>query len=166
MEVLTATAPSRRMRHLAIAVALAAAALLASLAGAGSASAAVACDLTQPISTATGNCVFNVKGTFMYSIPLSAATQNATGIAGDGNATGTSNITMNADTDQFWAPGSWSGTPCPIVWGHIPLHPFHQPEAPAVSIQLFPADFLNGQPSGISGCTTAPPAVIGAIVRC
>jgi hypothetical protein len=154
------------MRHLAIALAVATAALLASLAGASSASAAVSCDLTQPISTATGNCIFNVSGTFSYSIPLSAATQSATGVAGDGNATGTANINMNANTDVVCATTTWSGTSSPVVWGHIHLGSYGQPEDPAVSIELFPANFTNGQPSGISACTTAPPGEIGAIVRC
>jgi hypothetical protein len=166
MEVLTATAPSRRMRHLAIAVALAAAALFASLAGASSASAAVSCDLTQPISTATGNCIFNVAGTFSYTIPLSAATQTATGVPGDGNATGTSNVTMNADTNQVCATTTWSGVSSPVVWGHIHLGAYGQPENPAVTTEIIPANFLNGNPSGVSECSTAPPGEIGAIVRC
>jgi hypothetical protein len=140
------------------------AALLASLAGASSANAAVSCDLTKPIGAA--NCVFNVAGTFTYSIPLSAATQSATGVAGDGNATGTSNITMNADTNQVCATTTWSGTSSPIVWGHIHAGAYGQPENPGVTIEIIPPNFLNGNPSGVSECSTAAPGEIGAIVRC
>jgi hypothetical protein len=107
-----------------------------------------------------------ISGSYSYSIPLSAAEQNATGVAGDPGGTGTATITMNAATMQVCATTTWSGIDSPVVWAHIHAGAHGQPEDPAVSIQLFPANFLNGQPSGVTGCTTAPGAEIWAIHQC
>jgi hypothetical protein len=106
------------------------------------------------------------SGSYSYSIPLSAAEQDATGIKGDPGGTGTANITMNAATNQVCATTTWSGIDSPVVWAHIHGGAHGVPEDPAITIQLFPANFLNGQPSGISGCTTAPGAEIWLIHQC
>jgi hypothetical protein len=106
------------------------------------------------------------SGSYSYSIPLSAAEQDATHVAGDPGGTGTANITMNAGTNTVCATTTWSGIDTPVVWAHIHGGQHGLPEDPAISIQLFPANFLNGQPSGISSCTTAPGAEIWLIHQC
>jgi hypothetical protein len=163
MERLTAVAPARRARPLTIATAVAVAALLACLAGPGRASAAGSCGLTQQIG-ASGSCSLAVTGTSTWRIPLSAAVQSATGVAGDGNATGSTDISMNADTNQVCASTTWSGTSSPIVWGHIHAGAYGQPENPGVTIEIIPPNFVNGNPSGVSECSTAAPGEIDAIL--
>src|SRR4051812_3724833 len=56
------------------------------------------------------------SGTYSFSVPLSAAAQDATGLKGDPGGTGTANITMNASTNQVCATTSWSGIDSPVVW--------------------------------------------------
>jgi hypothetical protein len=160
MEMLTTAAPTRRARRLAIATAVAMGSLLASLAAASSASAA--CDVTRPIGA--DSCALATSGSSGWAVPLSAATQTATGVAGDGNATGKSEIYMNADTNQVCATTTWSGTSAPIVWGHIHAGAYGQPENPGVTIEIIPPNFLNGNPSGVSHCSTAPPGEIDTIL--
>lgn len=163
MHVLNATAAQRRVVSAVVAFVLAALiALIAALAQPPAASATPLC-LTNP--TAEPNCMLGVSGTHTYNVSLSAAKQTATGIAGDGNATGSSSITLDADTNTACATTSWSGTSSPIVWAHIHAGQAGQPENPAVSIQLF-AFNPNGVPSPQSACTLVPPGEIGVIVDC
>lgn len=167
MHVLNATAAQRRA--LAVVLAIALAALVALIVALGEPPAALAVPAT-PVCTITNpagepNCMFGVTGTHSYNVSLSAAKQTATGVPGDGNATGSSSITLNADTNTACATTSWSGTSSPIVWAHIHAGQAGQPENPAVSIQLFPFN-PNGVPSPQTACTLVPPGEIGLIVDC
>jgi hypothetical protein len=164
MHAFTAAASARRTLVIAaLATAVALAALVAALAGPPSAFAA--CENPRTPNDIT-NCYLPVSGSYSFTVPLSAATQSATGVAGDGSATGSASITMNASTNQVCATTTWSGVSSPVVWAHIHAGAYGQPEDPAVTIQLFAPDFLNGVPSGVSSCTTAAPGEIGAIVKC
>ena len=167
MHVLAAGASLRRARILAVVAGLAAAAavLIASLAGPSSASAA-SCDPTVPPAGIANECPWQVTGTHSISVPLSTATQNATGVPGDPGASGTSNITLNADTNTVCATTSWTGIDSPVVMAHIHGGSYGQPENPAITISLFQPDMINGRSSPASGCTLVPPGQIGAIVRC
>src|SRR5215208_3005189 len=71
------------------------------------------------------------SGTYSFSVPLSAAAQDATGVKGDPGGSGTANITMNSSTNQVCATTSWSGIDSPVVWAHIHAGAYGQPENPA-----------------------------------
>jgi hypothetical protein len=107
-----------------------------------------------------------LSGGYSYSVPLSAAAQDATRTPGDPGGSGTSNISMNVAANTVCATTTWSGIDTKVVWGHIHGGAYGMPENPAISIELFPADFLNGRPSGISGCTLVAPGEIWAIAQC
>jgi hypothetical protein len=106
------------------------------------------------------------SGTYSFTAPLSAAAQDATGIPGDPGGTGTSTITMNAATNQVCATTSWSGIDSPVVAGHIHGGAAGKPENPAITINLFPPDFLNGKTSPASGCTLVAPGEIWVMKQC
>jgi hypothetical protein len=135
----SASVPRHRLRLIAIATALAVIVLV-------------------PASASATIYTFNVK--------LNTKTQNATGVPGDPGGKGTSRITMDSVTNQVCATTSWSGIDSPVVAGHIHQGAYGDPENPAVTIDLFPPDFVNGVSSPASGCTTAPPAEIPLIVAC
>jgi hypothetical protein len=105
-------------------------------------------------------------GTASYSVPLSAATQNATGIPGDPGATGTSSISFDLTNNKVCATTSWSGVDSPVVAAHIHGGRYGQPENPAITINLFAADFANGKPSPQSGCATVPAPELAVIKKC
>jgi len=106
------------------------------------------------------------SGSYSFSAPLSAAAQDATGIPGDPGASGTSNVTVNAATNQLCATTTWSGIDSKVVAGHIHGGMAGQPENPGITIDLFPADFINGKSSGASGCTLVPPGLPWAMNQC
>ena len=160
-------------------------AALAALGTAGTASAATLvpnnCDSTNPTSPCIRYCYTHdgggvpcgvdrvpepIAGNYSFSVPLSAATQDATGVAGDPGGTGNSSITMDAFTNSVCATTSWSGIDSPVVMAHIHGGAYGQPENPGITISLFEPDMLNGRSSPASGCTIAPPGVIAAINRC
>ena len=163
MHALNTAMPGRRAVAIIIAIAvMTLVAVIATLGRPDPASGATFC-LSNP--AAEPNCLFNVSGTHTFNVSLSAANQNATGVPGDGNSTGSSSITLNADTNTACATTSWSGNSSPVVWAHIHQAVAGQPENPAVAIQLF--DFNpSGVSSPASGCTLVPPGEIGLIVDC
>ncbi len=107
-----------------------------------------------------------LSGIYSFTVPLSAAEQDATGIKGDPGGTGTSSITMNVKSNQVCATTSWSGVNSPVVAGHIHGGARGMPENPAITVSLFPADFVNGVPSPASGCSLVPPGLIWAMTQC
>ncbi len=107
-----------------------------------------------------------LHGVFNYSIPLSAATQTASGVAGDPGGTGTSNITFDFNHNKVCATTSWSGIDSPVVMAHIHQGAYGKPENPAVTISLFAADMLNGRTSPASGCSIVPSEVLYAFRQC
>src|SRR4051794_17098031 len=135
----SASAPRRPLRSIAIATVLAIAVLV-------------------PASASATIYTFNVK--------LSEKTQSATGVPGDPGGKGRSTITMDNVTNQVCATTSWTGIDSKVAAGHIHQGAYGEPETPAVPIDLFPPDFVNGVSSPASGCTTAPPGVINLIVAC
>jgi hypothetical protein len=106
------------------------------------------------------------SGTYSFNATLSAAEQDATGVPGDPGASGTSNITVNAATNQLCATTTWTGIDSKVVAGHIHGGQAGKPENPAITIDLFPADFVNGKSSGASGCTTVPPGSPWVMNQC
>jgi hypothetical protein len=106
------------------------------------------------------------SGTYSFTVPLSAADQNATGIPGDPGGTGTSSINMNVATNQVCATTSWSGVDSPVGAAHIHGGGYGQPENPAITISLFPPDLINGKPSPQSGCALAPPGLMWVMNQC
>ena len=163
MNALTITAPARRARALGIALALLLVALIAALAGPGTAGAA--CENPRTAKDIV-SCYVPIQGQFTFNVPLDAATQSATGIPGDAGASGTSNITLDADTNMACATTSWSGVHSPVVAAHIHGGAYGKPEDPAVTISLFDPDFVNGRTSPASGCSLVPPGEIGVIAKC
>jgi CHRD domain len=161
MDASTAAAPGRRGRAIA-AIAVTLAALTVALASPPRAAAACENPFTL---TEVVDCFVPITGTYTMTVPLSAATQTATGIAGDGSATGSTSLTLDADTNTVCATTSWSGVSSPVVFGHIHAGAYGQPENPAVTISLFNFN-LNGVQSPASGCSLAPPGEIGLIVKC
>ena len=107
-----------------------------------------------------------VNGRVSYTVPLSAATQNATGVPGDPGGSGTSYITLDLTNNQVCATTYWSGIDSPVVMAHIHAGAYGQPENPAVTLSLFDPDMLNGRPSGSGGCFIAPAAELYAIKKC
>jgi hypothetical protein len=105
-----------------------------------------------------------ITGTSSYSIPLSAATQNATGVAGDPGGTGTANITLDATNNRVCSTVSWSGIDSPVGFAHIHAGAYGEPENPAVTITLFAAP--TGASSPQSSCQVAPAAEIALIRKC
>ena len=150
------------MHVLKIAAACAATGALA-LAVPGSASAAC----PRPDSVDDLNCfVPPLSGTFTHSVSLAEYKQTNTGVPGDPGGSGTSNITLNADTNTVCATTSWTGIDSPVVMAHIHGGRAGQPENPAVTISLFEPDMINGRSSPASGCTLVPPGMISAIEYC
>jgi hypothetical protein len=173
----------RHARHLAVCVGVLLVAVLVALLSGPVRASAAAVDTRRDCSKSPDPCirycyVTDVNsypcgvvgprwtGTRTFSVPLSAAEQDATGVKGDPGGTGTANITMDLTNNRVCATTSWSGIDSPVVWAHIHAGAHGQPENPAVSIELFPANFLNGQPSGISACTIAPAEELYAIAKC
>jgi hypothetical protein len=152
MHVLTSTA-RRHWVALAVAAALALAGAIAAL---SNASPAVAC---APIT----NCL--PQGTYSYHVLLSAAAQSATHVAGDGSATGVSDITMSAGGNSVCATTSWSGNSSPMVTGHIHGGAYGLPEDPAITIPIMGA-YPNGAPNPVNGCATVPGHEIAEIAKC
>jgi hypothetical protein len=109
---------------------------------------------------------WSLSGTYSYTVPMDAATQSATGVAGDPGATGTANITLDLTNNRFCATTSWSNVHSKVVAGHIHQGGYGEPENPAVWIALMTPDFLNGVSSPVSYCETAPAAELRAIVKC
>jgi hypothetical protein len=107
-----------------------------------------------------------LNGTATFTSSMSAAQQNATGIPGDPGATGTSSITINSTNNRLCATTSWSGIDSPVAAAHIHGGAAGQPENPAITIDLFPADFVNGKSSPQTGCTTVPAPELHLIKRC
>jgi hypothetical protein len=107
-----------------------------------------------------------LTGVYTYSVPMSAATQSATGIAGDPGATGTANITLDLTNNRFCATTSWSGIDSKVVAGHIHEGGYGEPENPGVWIALMTPDFLNGVRSPVSYCETAPAGELWLIKQC
>jgi hypothetical protein len=171
-------------RSAVLAVLVAAAVLMAP--GAASASAALPssfrCDELNHTSPCVKYCVIydtrgeypcgvqelppQISGTYSFSAPMSAAQQNATGIPGDPGATGSTSITANASTNRLCATTSWSGIDSQVGAGHIHGGAAGQPENPGITIDLFPADLINGKTSPASGCTTIPPGMAWALSKC
>ena len=166
MHVWTAAVPGRRARVVVVAAAIAVAALIAALTGPGSASADYCTNPVNPIDRINSCYLPITKGNYSYTVGLSAAAQDATGIPGDPGGSGTSYITTDVPSNTVCATTYWSGIDSPVVMAHIHGGAAGQPENPAVTIDLFSADMLNGRASGASGCALAPPGVIGAIHKC
>ena len=108
----------------------------------------------------------SLTGRYTYSVPMSAATQTASGIPGDPGATGTSNITLDLTNNRFCATTTWSGIDSKVAAGHIHQGSYGQPENPAVWISLMNPDFINGHQSGVSYCETVPAAELWVIKEC
>ena len=108
----------------------------------------------------------SLTGRYSFSVPMNAATQSATGIAGDPGGYGTANITLDLTNNRFCATTTWTGIDSPVAGGHIHQGHYGQPENPAVWISLMPFDVLNGNSSGVSYCETAPAAELWAVVKC
>ena len=161
-------APAAQRRAMAVVLAIVLATLIALIVALGEPTPASAvptvpvCTLTNP--AAEPNCLFGVTGTHSFNVSLSAKIQSAAGVPGDGNATGSSSITLNADTNTVCATTSWSGTSSPIVAAHIHAGAYGQPENPAVTIPLFNPGLDVKSPA--SGCSLVPPGEIGEIVDC
>ncbi|HEX8076128.1 MAG TPA: CHRD domain-containing protein [Thermoleophilaceae bacterium] len=166
MHVSIAAAPGRRARVVLVAAAIALAVLIAALTGPSSASADYCTQPVNPIDRINSCYLPITTGSYSYTVGLSAAAQNATGLPGDPGGTGTSYISTTVANNTVCATTYWSGIDSPVVMAHIHGGAYGQPEDPAVTINLFSPDMLNGRPSGASGCSLAPPGVIGAIHKC
>jgi hypothetical protein len=105
-----------------------------------------------------------LTGSVTYTVPLSAATQDATGIAGDPGGTGTATITVNSSGNQVCSTVSWSGIDSPVGFAHIHAGAYGQPEDPAYTIPLFGPS--TGATSPQSGCTVAPAEQTAALRKC
>jgi hypothetical protein len=164
MHALTVTAHARRTRIL-VAVGAALVTFVAMLSSPGVASAKYC---TQPINPIDriNSCYIPIKGSYSFSVPLSAATQSASGLPGDPGGTGQSNITLNLDANTVCATTSWSGLHSPVMVGHIHGGAYGQPEDPAVTLTLTPPPGLNGLTSPASACTPLPPGEAGLIAEC
>jgi hypothetical protein len=114
----------------------------------------------------TPGYIDQLHGSYTFSVPLSDATQDETGIPGDPGATGTSNITFDLNGNRVCADTQWFGVDSPVVAGHIHGGARGQPENPAITISLFPANFMNGVPSPARACTSVPSAELWAIAQC
>jgi hypothetical protein len=99
-----------------------------------------------------------------FSVALSGAEQTKSGIAGDPDGTGSASITMNRSTNQVCSTVSWSNIAAPVVAGHIHEGPTGQPENPAWTVNLFGPN-VTGTPSGVSGCSIVPNAMVLAMMR-
>jgi hypothetical protein len=163
MNAFTTNAPRRRRRLIAGSGLAAIAAVVAALAAPSPASANLVCGFPDPINTL--NCQIPMKGTFTFQVPLSAATATAAGLPGDPGASGTSVITMSADTFTVCAHTSWTNVHSPVVMAHIHGGAYGKPEDPAITIPLFGV-YPNGAPNPANGCATVAPGEIGAIVDC
>ena len=155
-------------------------------AGAGASSASAAtftdCAATNPSSPCIKYCYIEpgrtrhpcgignqpnlTSGTYSRTVPLSAATQDATGVPGDPGGSGTTSLTMNQSANQICATTSWSGIDSPVVMAHIHGGAYGMPENPGITVSLFDPDMLNGRSSPASGCSLVPPGLIFAIRRC
>lgn len=107
-----------------------------------------------------------LSGVYTFTSNMDASQQNNTGIPGAQGASGTATITMNANTNTLCATTTWTGINSPVVAGHIHGGSSGKPENPAVTIDLFPADFVNGKQSGASGCTTVPAYAMWVMNQC
>ena len=107
-----------------------------------------------------------LTGRYTFTVPMSAATQTATGVAGDPGATGSTSVTLDLTNNRFCATTSWSGIDSPVAAGHIHQGAYGRPENPAVTISLFAANFVNGVQSGVSYCETVPAAELWLIKEC
>jgi CHRD domain-containing protein len=102
--------------------------------------------------------------TYSWTVGLSGATQTASGVAGDPDGSGTSNINANTATNQLCSSTTWANIAGPVVAGHIHEGEYKKPENPAVTINLFgPNPF--GAASGAGSCQVVPGQVIQEMVR-
>ncbi|HEX8073917.1 MAG TPA: CHRD domain-containing protein [Thermoleophilaceae bacterium] len=157
MNVLTTAVRQHPRRAIVagIALAISLAALSAALSNPSTASACA------PIT----NCL--PSATYSFTSQMSAAQQSATGIPGDGSATGTSYITAYSKTNKICATTYWYNVSSPVMMGHIHGGAAGKPENPAVTIDLFPAaTSFAGKTSPASGCAIVPGHVIQQIARC
>jgi hypothetical protein len=116
-------------------------------------------------------CAPGVAGTYLngsssMTVPLDAATQDATGVKGDPGGSGSSTLTIDRSNNRVCATTSWSGIDTPVVAAHIHGGSYGQPEDPAVTISLFDPDFVNGVQSPASGCSIVPGPLLTEIVKC
>jgi CHRD domain-containing protein len=158
-----AAAPARRLWLIAAAVGAAIAFALLWGGPGGPARAFAACE-NPPDLKYVVNCFVPIEGSYTFTVPLDAATQDATKIQGDEGMSGTSTITINLDANTVCANTSWSGNHAPVVAAHIHGGAYGQPENPAVTIPIFNPGLSVSSPQ--SYCTIAPPVEIGEIAKC
>ncbi|HEX8073918.1 MAG TPA: CHRD domain-containing protein [Thermoleophilaceae bacterium] len=103
--------------------------------------------------------------TYSYKVFANEPIQTATGLAGDPGGEARSIISMDNVSNTVCATTKFSGIDSPVVMGHVHAGAYGEPENPAVTIDLFPANF-NGVTSPASGCTMAAPGVIDLIHAC
>jgi CHRD domain len=160
-----AAVPARRLWLIAAAVAAAIAFALLWGGPGGPARAFAACENPRTLQDDV-NCFVPIEGTYSFSVPLDAATQDATPFKGDEGMSGSSSITINLNTNQVCASTMWSGNHSPVVAGHIHGGSYGQPENPAVTIPIINTDLVHGVSSPQQFCTIAPPVEIGEIAKC
>jgi hypothetical protein len=104
--------------------------------------------------------------TISWSVPLTGQDVINSGLPADASATGHADITGDDSNNRMCGTFTWSGVNSPVGFGHIHEGEAGQPENPAVTINFFgPPTNLNGFPSGVSGCTTVPNALIDDMNR-
>jgi hypothetical protein len=158
-----AAAPARRLWLIAAAVGAAIALALLWGGPGGPARAFAACENPRTLQDDV-NCFVPIEGSYTFTVPLDAATQDATLIQGDEGMSGTSTITINLDANTVCADTSWSGNHAPVVAGHIHGGSYGQPENPGVTIPIFNPGLSVSSPQHL--CMLAPPVEIGEIARC
>ena len=99
--------------------------------------------------------------TYSWTSYMDGAQQCAAHLPCDPDGSGTAYISANTATNQVCGTFYWSNISGPVGFGHIHEARPGQPENPGFTINLFgPPTNLNGFPSGTTGCTTIPGAVL------
>ena len=103
---------------------------------------------------------------YSWNVSMSAAQQAASGLPADTGASGTAAISADTAANRICGTFTWSGIHGAVGFGHIHQGERGEPEKVAYTVNLFgPPKSLSGFPSGTTGCTTLPGAVITQMAR-